>query len=207
MYLNDLMAKYHLTRAELCRLSGVPDSTLRGILSGGTQLERCQAGTLYRLAKAMHTTVEKLLDGATAGTESEYPSSRPVHEEGTLMTFYVLLDAVTEMLYSEGNLAFLRHLWENDWIGRYYRHRRYRIALLLLGVNDYLCRKHGIAPNSRYDALRHLRLDRPVYSLDTLEKDDSGSYEQAKTWVEKHRIPELARFSIFMTEDDLRRRA
>ena len=57
MDLNDLMVKRHMTRAELCRMSGVPDSTLRGIVSGGVQLERCQAGTLYRLAKAVNTTM------------------------------------------------------------------------------------------------------------------------------------------------------
>ena len=60
--------------------------------------------------------------------------------------------------------------------------------------------------DSRYDALRHLRLDRPVYSLDTLEKDDCGSFDQAKAWAENHAIPELARFSIFLTEDDLHRK-
>ena len=206
MDLNDLMVKRHMTRAELCRMSGVPDSTLRGILSGGVQLERCQAGTLYRVAKAVNTTMEELLDGTMAAPKPEYPPSRPVHEAGSLMPFYVLLDAVTGILLSEGDLAFMRQLRQTDWIGRYDRHRMYRAALLLLGLNDYLCRKHGITPDSRYDALRHLRLDRPVYSLDTLEKDDCGSYEQAKAWAENHAIPELARFSIFLTEDDLHRK-
>ena len=206
MDLNDLMVKRHMTRAELCRMSGVPDSTLRGIVSGGVQLERCQAGTLYRLAKAVNTTMEELLDGTMAAPKPEYPPSRPVHEAGSLMPFYVLLDAVTGILRSEGDLAFMRQLRQTDWIGRYDRHRMYRAALLLLGLNDYLCRMHGITPDSRYDALRHLRLDRPVYSLDTLEKDDCGSYEQAKAWAENHAIPELARFSIFLTEDDLHRK-
>lgn len=203
MDLNDLMVKRHMTRAELCRMSGVPDSTLRGILSGGVQLERCQAGTLYRVAKAVNTTMEELLDGTMAAPKPEYPPSRPVHEAGSLMPFYVLLDAVTGILRSEGDLAFMRQLRQTDWIGRYDRHRMHRAALLLLGLNDFLCRKHGITPDSRYDALRHLRLDRPVYSLDTLEKDDCGSFDQAKAWAENHAIPELARFSIFLTEDDL----
>ncbi|MGN0746355.1 MAG: helix-turn-helix domain-containing protein [Aristaeellaceae bacterium] len=206
MYLNDLMAKHHMTREELCRLSGVPDSTLRGILSGGVKLERCQAGTLHRLAKAMNTSVEELLGSTMVEPEPEYPPSRPVHEDGTLMTFYVLLDAVTGKLHAEGELAFVRQIRENDWIGRYYRNRMYRITLFLLGLSDYLCRKHGISPDPRYDTLRHLRLDRPVYSLDTLEKDDCGSFEQAKAWAENHAIPELARFNIFLTEDDLRRK-
>ena len=67
MYLNDLMAKRHMTREELYRLSGVPDSTLRGILSGGAQLENCKAGTLYGIAKALHIPMEALLEGASYG--------------------------------------------------------------------------------------------------------------------------------------------
>ena len=118
MDLNDLMVKRHMTRAELCRMSGVPDSTLRGIVSGGVQLERCQAGTLYRLAKAVNTTMEELLDGTMAAPKPEYPPSRPVHEAGSLMPFYVLLDAVTGILRSEGDLAFMRQLRQTDWIGR-----------------------------------------------------------------------------------------
>ena len=43
-----------------------------------------------------------------------------------------------------------------------------RELLEILSDIDAVCRKHGITPDSRYDALRHLRLDRPVYSLDTL---------------------------------------
>lgn len=57
MYLNDLMKEQHLTRAELCRRSGIPESTLRDILSGKVQIDHCEAGTLYFLAEALDTTV------------------------------------------------------------------------------------------------------------------------------------------------------
>lgn len=211
MYLNDLMAKRHMTREELYRLSGVPDSTLRGILSGGAQLENCKAGTLYGIAKALHIPMEALLEGASYGLPEDdactgYPPVQTVHDAGSLLTFYDLVDAVKDCLCVYDDPGYMELVRELELIECFSQHHVYRAALFLLGLNDYLCRKQGVAPDARYDALRRMRLDRPVYSLDTLEVDDSRAFEQAKAHAESHAIPELSRFHIFMTEEDIRRR-
>jgi hypothetical protein len=47
-------------------------------------------------------------------------------------------------------------------------------------------------------------LDRPVYSLSTLEEyDDSDALDNARAYAEAYAIPELADFNIFMTEEDI----
>jgi len=48
-YLNQLMRARRLTKAELSRKSGIPDTTLRDLLSGSVRLENCKAGTIPRL--------------------------------------------------------------------------------------------------------------------------------------------------------------
>lgn len=50
-YLNQLMRARRLTKAELSRKSGIPDTTLRDLLSGSVRLENCKAGTILRLAR------------------------------------------------------------------------------------------------------------------------------------------------------------
>lgn len=211
MYLNALMTKRHMTREELCRLSGVPDSTLRGILSGGVQLENCKAGTLYGIAKALQIPMEALLEGSNSIHPEDdactvHPPVQTVHDAGSLLTFYDLVDAVKDCLCVYDGPGYMELVRDLDLIGHFSQRQAYRAALFLLGLYDYLCRKLGVAPDARHDALRRMRLDRPVYSLDTLEVDDSRAFEQAKAYAESHAIPELARFSIFLTEDDLHRK-
>ena len=46
MYLNTLMEKKNISRAELSRRSCVPESTLRDILNGKARLDHCEALTL-----------------------------------------------------------------------------------------------------------------------------------------------------------------
>ena len=62
MYLMNLMNKKCMTRADLSMMSGVPDSTLRDILSGKAQINHCEAATIYGIADALGTTVEDVLD-------------------------------------------------------------------------------------------------------------------------------------------------
>ena len=50
MYLNELMNACHMSRAELSARSNIPESTLRDILNGKAQLDRCEAATLYNIA-------------------------------------------------------------------------------------------------------------------------------------------------------------
>ena len=62
MYLMNLMNKKCMTRADLSMMSGVPDSTLRDILSGKAQIDHCEAATIYGIADALGTTVEDILN-------------------------------------------------------------------------------------------------------------------------------------------------
>ena len=64
MYLMNLMNEQYMTRADLSMMSGVPDSTLRDILSGKAQIDHCEAATIYGIADALGTTVEDILNTA-----------------------------------------------------------------------------------------------------------------------------------------------
>ena len=205
MYLNELMNDCHMSRAELSARSNIPESTLRDILNGKAQLDRCEAATLYNIAYALDVSVEDILEGYWDALERDAPSRTSVHDENSLMNFYVLADSMLGRLRATGDLAFIDGIDQNGWIERLYQGREYRCALFLLGMMDYLCRKNGVRQVARYDEYRKARLDGPVYALRTLNvNDDDGAFQRARTEAENNAIPELGRFGIYMTEEDIR---
>lgn len=205
MYLNELMNACHMSRAELSARSNIPESTLRDILNGKAQLDRCEAATLYNIAYALDVSVEEILEGYWDALERDAPAHTSVHDENSLMNFYVLADSMLGRLRVTGDLAFIDGIDQNGWIERMYQGREYRCALFLLGMMDYLCRKNGVRQVARYDEYRKTRLDGPVYALRTLNvNDDDGAFQRARTEAENNAIPELGRFGIYMTEEDIR---
>ncbi|MGM9630100.1 helix-turn-helix domain-containing protein [Butyricicoccus sp.] len=205
MYLNELMNACHMSRAELSARSNIPESTLRDILNGKAQLDRCEAATLYNIAYALDVSVEDILEGYWDALERDAPTRIAVHDENSLMNFYVLADSMLGRLCATGDLAFIDGVDQNGWIERLYQGREYRCALFLLGMMDYLCRKNGVRQVARYDEYRKARLDKPVYALSTLSVDnEDGAFQRARTEAENNAIPELGRYGIYMTEEDIR---
>ena len=205
MYLNELMNSRNLTRAELSARSNIPESTLRDILNGKAQLDRCEAATLYNIAYALDVSVEDILEGYWDALERDAPARIAVHDDSSLMNFYVLADSMLGRLRATGDLAFIDGIDQNGWIERLYQGREYRCALFLLGMMDYLCRKNGVRQVARYDEYRKARLDGPVYALRTLNvNDDDGAFQRVRTEAENNAIPELGRYGIYMTEEDIR---
>ena len=62
MLINEELEKQNLSRYRLSKESGVPQATISDICSGKADLERCAAGTLYRLAKVLGITVDAILE-------------------------------------------------------------------------------------------------------------------------------------------------
>ena len=205
MYLNELMNSRNLPRAELSARSNIPESTLRAILNGKAQLDRCEAATLYNIAYALDVSVEDLLEGYWDALERDAPARIAVHDENSLMNFYVLVDSMLGRLRATGDLAFIDGIDQNEWVERLYDDGQYRCALFLVGVMDYLCRKNGIWQIARYNEYRELRLDSPVYSLSTLNVNSGdGDFQRARNDAENNAIPELGRYGIYLTEEDIR---
>ena len=207
MYLMNLMNEHCMTRADLSMMSGVPDSTLRDILSGKAQIDHCAAATIYGIADALGTTVEDVLDhywDECLGADDEECEREVLHDGHTLLLFYSTVDRVVQLrLFAEDSLLAASFNSET-YIDYFFDNGFYREAFFLLGLTDYLNRKLGMKTDPRFDAYRVYRLDNPVYSLSTLEEyDDPEALKNAKAYAEAYAIPELAAFNIFMTEKDI----
>ena len=205
-YLNELMEEQNLTREDLCHVTGIPESTLRHILNGESQIDHCEAGTLICLAEALDTTVEDIVENYWLEIlENEKPGKTIVHDNGSYMDFYMnVVGAIVRYSWAS-SLNYLAAIRDSHWIEQYANCGSYRSALFLLGLSDYICRKNNLEIDSRYDYLRKLILDRPLYSLRIMEKCDTAqALDRAKSRARTDAIPELARFNIFMTEKDIK---
>lgn len=206
LYLDMLMKEKNMTRADLSFASSIPESTLRDILNNKTQLDRCEAGTLMLLADALDTSVEDILLNywEESSKEKAEPGRIMLHDQSLLLNFYSLVNSWLHKLDRSSDISFLRSICEHHYIELFFDAGQYRFALFLLGLTDYLCRKNQMKPFSCFDCYRTGCLDQPVYSLRTLAEDnDLNAYEKAKKYDENHAVPELAKFRIFMTPEDI----
>lgn len=62
MGINALLAEKKITKYRLAKQSGVPYATLNDICSGKTNIGKCSAETLYRIARVLGVAMEILLE-------------------------------------------------------------------------------------------------------------------------------------------------
>ena len=67
MIISEQLEKKNITKYRLSKISGVPQATINDICSGKTDLEKCSAGTLYKLSKVLGITIEDMLESVHPG--------------------------------------------------------------------------------------------------------------------------------------------
>ena len=72
MLINERMEEQNMTKYRPSKESGVPQTTVNDICSGKADLEKCAAGTLYRLAKVLNLSVEDILESAKKDYRSSF---------------------------------------------------------------------------------------------------------------------------------------
>jgi plasmid maintenance system antidote protein VapI len=59
--INKIIEQKKITKYRLAKESGVPHATLNDICSGKTNIGKCSAETLYKIAKVLDVSMESLL--------------------------------------------------------------------------------------------------------------------------------------------------
>lgn len=119
----EVMQEKGITKYRLSKESGVPWATLSDIYNGKTKLEKCEAGTVRKLARALDMTVEGILDLETLeyiSPETGKPYDRRYLEAGIPTQLKESIDRVVHGRESEDSLI---DCYEEDlysWLNIFY---------------------------------------------------------------------------------------
>lgn len=185
MLINEQLEKRNMTKYRLSRESGVPQATINDICSGKADLEKCAAGTLYKLAKVLEVSIEEILDSA----KDDYRSAFETFKSNTC-------HYVKDM----GDLDFMIRVLESNEIRILYDKHWYPEALYLLAMLDYLSRVNGIPLCTKYDDIRTKRLSKPLYPADVRLTSEVLKSDTPMRKAEQNAIPEFLCFNIIESE-------
>ena len=182
--INEIMRKKNLTRYQLSRMTGIPYTTINDICRGKADLKKCNADTVYRIAKALEVSMEDLLE--------PYLVERP--------DFDLFKSNVCHRLKKMGDLDFLIDLLESEIIVEYYERRWYPESLYLLAMLDYLSKENSIPICSDYDSLRRCKLTEPVFPSSIIAMSEASGNEAVKETALRTAIPEFLKYNIVENE-------
>lgn len=78
MNLQNYIDSKNITKYHLSQISGVPKTTVMDICSGKSSIQKCSAGTVQRLAKALNCTMEYIMSFDTINTDCNNETGLPV---------------------------------------------------------------------------------------------------------------------------------
>lgn len=185
MLINEKLEKINMTKYRLSKDSGVPQATINDICSGKADLEKCSAGTLYRIAKVLGISIEAILDSAKDGIRS---------------SFEIFKSNTCHHVKDMGDLDFIVVVLESDEVRKLYNKHWYPEALYLLAMLDYLSRINEIPLCSKYNDLRMRKLEKPIYPVGVLLNSEVLKSDEPLRIAEKEAIPEFRRFNIIESE-------
>ena len=187
MLINEKLEKINMTKYRLSKDSGVPQATINDICSGKADLEKCSAGTLYKIAKVLGISIESILDSAKDDIRS---------------SFEIFKSNTCHHVKDMGDLDFIVVVLESYEVRKLYNKHWYPEALYLLAMLDYLSRINEIPLCSKYNDLRMRKLEKPIYPVGVLLNSEVLKSDEPLRIAEKEAIPEFRRFNII--ESDVR---
>ena len=188
MIINELLQKENMSRYRLSKESGVAMTTITDICSGRASLEKCTAGTLYKIAKVLGVTVDSILENQYKYTV-DYRCSFETFKSNTC-------HHVKDM----GDLDFIIETLESDEIRKLYNKQWYRESLYLLAMVDYLSRENDLPICTNYNDIRKQKLEKPHFSAGIIISCAATGDETIKDEAIANAIPEFLRFNIVESE-------
>lgn len=184
MTIQNVLAIKKMSIYKLAKASSVPYATCNDIINGKTQLEKCSAETIYRIAQALNVSMEDLLAPFMVKRSS----------------FENFKSAVCHRVKELGDIDFIIDTLESRDIRTYYERRWYPESLYLLAMLDYISRENDVPLCEEYDDLRRCKLEKAVYPAGVLAISAVSGSDTALKRAEKAAIPEFKRFNIIESE-------
>ena len=188
MIVNELLQKENMSRYRLSKESGVAMTTITDICSGKAELDKCAAGTIYKIAKVLGVSVDFLLEN-NKERSADYRCSFETFKSNTCHHVKDL-----------GDIDFIIETLETDEIRKLYNRQWYREALYLLAMVDYLSRINSLPICTNYNDIRGQKLSKPCFPTDVVLSYEATGDESIKNEAVANAIPEFMRFNIVESE-------
>jgi len=184
MRLNDVLKIRNMTKYKLSKVSGVPYSTVSDICNGVTEISKCSAETVFKLAAALDLSMESLLE----------PSLLPRCD------FELYKSNVCHRLKNLGDADFVVDVLEKDDIRTLFERQWYPESLYLLATLDYICRINKYPLCTRYNDIRTCKLERPIFPSGVVVTTAVLKDDDVRSKAIKEAIPEFMKFNIVECE-------
>ena len=188
MIVNDLLEKENMSRYRLSKESGVAMTTITDICSGKADLNKCAAGTLYKIAKVLGVTVDAILENNFAD------------EVNHRCSFETFKSNTCHHVKDMGDIDFIIETLETDEIRKLYERSWYREALYLQAMLDYLSRINSLPLCTNYNDIRAQKLEKPYFPAGVVVSYVATGDESIKEKALANAIPEFMRFNIVESE-------
>lgn len=182
MFIEDILKEKNLTKYRLSKLSGVPQTTINDICSGKTRIEKCSAGTLYKISQVLNVSMEELI------------------ETDTRSSFELFKSNLCHRVKDIGEIDFIIQTLEKDDVRILYERKWYPEAFYHLAMLDYLSRLNNLPTCTNYNDIRCHKLEKPLYPAGIIAFSAVTKSEQPKEEALKNAIPEFLRFNIVESE-------
>lgn len=190
MYLNDLLAEKKISKYRLAKESGIPQTTVIDICSRKARIEKCSAGTIYKIAKALGVSMESLI-------EQEMESVAPQPKRPS---FEVFKSSICHLVKDKGDLDFIMDTLTTDEVRTLYDRKWYAEAFYLLAMVDYLSRENDVPLCMKYNDIRAQKLQKTIYPAGVVLSDAAAKTDKHRRECVKNAIPEFLHFNIVENE-------
>ena len=184
MNISEIINQKNLSKYRVAKRCGIPYMTLNDICNSKTRLEKCNAETVYKLAKELNVSMEELLE--------PYLSPRPA--------FDLFKSNVCHRLKELGDIDFLIDTIESDDITTYYKRAWYPESLYLLAMVDYISRVNNVPTCDSYSEIRKAKLKNTVYPSSVIVASVVSKDNRVLERARAASIPEFMRFNIVESE-------
>lgn len=186
MIMRQILDEKNMTLYAFSEKSKIPYTTVRDICCGKTDIKKCSFETVYKIAKALDISIDKLYELVTSNETS----------------FELFKSSVCHELKGKGDKNFLIDILKGDPINKYYNNKQYKECFYLLAMLDYVSRINGIPLYSKYDNLRCMKLQTVVYPSGIIIESILFPEKPVKANAYNSAIPEFKKFNI--VESDVR---
>jgi len=184
MCINTLLKERNMTKYRLSKVSGVPHTTVIDICNGKTNISKCTAETVYKIAKALDVSFDTLVASSV--------EKRPYFEN--------FKSHICHKVKRLGDFAFIEETLLSDEIRKFYDMQWYPESLYLLAMVDYLCRVNNLPVAKEYSDIRRAQLEETLYPAGIHALSTFSRNEYYKELSVSESIPEFIRHNIVESE-------